>query len=164
MAIETFGGRDTPLLQCINPILDKWMVLWAAKPKADCYSFMSEVINHKPTIQEIKGIILNWYNGIIDNKIQSGFMWNGIPIWLSLENQFNYKAAYDVAVQSGGEVLPTLKFGTIDNPVYFKFESLEDLKDFYLKSTTYVSQTLSDGWKMKDTIDWSAYSDILNET
>jgi hypothetical protein len=42
--------------------------------------------------------------------------------------------------------LPTIfKFGSIEEPVYYKFETLEDLKDFYSKSVAYVKQTLQEG-------------------
>ena len=145
-------------------MLDKWMVLWAVGCEDNSFIFMAEEFNHKPSLQEIKDSILDWCNTDIDNRILSGFVWRDIPVWLSMENQFNYKAAYDIAVQSGGEILPTFKLGTIESPVYYKFESLEDLKDFYLKAMAYVTQTLTNGWNAKDSIDWSAYSDILDET
>lgn len=125
---------------------------------------MAEEVGHKPTLQEIKDIVLGWCNTDIDNRILSGFVWRDIPVWLSMENQFNYKVAYDIAAQSGGEILPTFKFGTTESPVYYKFESFEDLKDFYLKAMAYVTQTLANGWAAKGTIDWGAYSAILNET
>ena len=37
-----------------------------------------------------------------DEKIVSGFVWRDMQVWLSSENQFNYKAAYDLAVQTKG--------------------------------------------------------------
>jgi hypothetical protein len=40
-----------------------------------------------------------------------------MPVWLSTENQFNYKAAFDLATQTGGKSLPvTFKFGSTNNP------------------------------------------------
>ena len=164
MVIKVYGGKDTPLVQCINPILNKWMVLWNKTSEDESFIFMAEVVDHKPSLQEIKDIVLNWYNSEIDNTILSGFTWRDIPVWLSMENQFNYKAAYDIAFQSEGEILPTFKLGSTENPVYYKFERFEDLKDFYVKSLAYVTETLNKGWKMKDTIDWSAYSAILDES
>ena len=91
----------------------------------------------------------------------SGFVWRDIPVWLSIENQFNYKAAYDLAVQTNGQLLPTFKFGTTESPVYHKFESLEDLRDFYISAISYVTDTLATGWKTKDKIDWTVYEDLL---
>ncbi len=143
--------------------MDRWVVLWGIGYEDESFTFMAEEINHKPTLQEVKDIVLGWYNADIDNRILSGFTWKDIPVWLSMENQFNYKAAYDIAIQSGGETLPTFKFGTTEEPVYYKFESFEDLKDFYLKAMSYITQVLSEGWSIKDTINWSAYSEILDE-
>jgi hypothetical protein len=58
-----------------------------------------------------------------------------MPVWLSSENQFNYKAAYDLAVQTGGATLPvTFKFGTDEVPQYREFVTLEELTDFYTKA------------------------------
>lgn len=115
------------------------------------------------TLEYIKNIILDWYNKEIDNKILSGFVWNEMPVWLSSENQFNYKAAYDLAVQTNGASLPvTFKFGTTDNPVYHTFTTVEELADFYTKAIEYVNKTLADGWAKKDSIDWTVYEDALN--
>ena len=42
--------------------------------------------------------------------------------------------AYDLAVQTNGVSLPvTFKFGDNDNPVYYKFTTLEELTDFINK-------------------------------
>ena len=61
-----------------------------------------EEFNHKPTDEEIRSTVTAWYNRETDKAILSGFIYEGIPVWLSSENQFNYKAAYDLAVQTGG--------------------------------------------------------------
>ena len=85
-----------------------------------------------------------------------------MPVWLSSENQFNYKAAYDLAVQTSGSNLPvTFKFGDTKNPVYYKFETIEDLQDFYMKAMIHVNSVLSEGWTSKDSIEWEEYEKIL---
>ena len=87
-----------------------------------------------------------------------------MSIWLSSENQFNYKAAYDLAVMSQGKSLPVVfKFGSTDNPMYYQFETLEDISDFYLSAMAHVNKCLDEGWKKKDSIDWSVYEEVLNE-
>ena len=119
-------------------------------------------LSGKPSIEQVKGIILDAMNKEIDQKILSGFVWKDMSVWLSSENQFNYKAAYDLAVMSQGKSLPvTFKFGTTEQPVYHTFESLEDISDFYLSAMTYINKTLEDGWKLKDGIDWSVYEEAL---
>lgn len=121
-------------------------------------------LSGKPSIEQVKGIILDAMNKEIDQKILSGFVWKDMSVWLSSENQFNYKAAYDLAVMSQGKSLPiTFKFGTTEKPVYYAFESLEDISDFYVSAMAYINKTLEDGWKLKDSIDWSVYEEALKE-
>ena len=111
-----------------------------------------------PTLSEIKNVILSYYNQQIDNTILSGMTWNNMEIWLSTENQFNYKVAYDLAVQTNGSSLPILfKFGTTENPVYYEFKTIDELTDFYLSSVAYIQQTLKDGWVLKDSINWKDF-------
>lgn len=119
-------------------------------------------LSGKPSIEQVKGIVLNAMNKDIDQKILSGFIWKDLSVWLSSENQFNYKAAYDLAVMSQGQSLPvTFKFGSTDSPVYYTFESLEDISDFYVSAMTYINTCLAEGWKKKDSIDWSVYEKAL---
>ena len=118
----------------------------------------------RPSFGQLKNFILSEINKRTDEKIISGFEWNGMNIWLSSENQFNYKAAYDLAVQTNGANLPTVfKFGDTENPVYYKFDTLEELQDFYIKAMTYINEQLAIGWAKKDAIDWSVYEKALAE-
>ena len=140
-----------------------YIVGWNYKERQDGYaSWMFNEFNHKPTIKEIKEVVINSYNREIDDKILKGFVWNDMHVWLSSENQFNYKAAYDLAVQTEGESLPvTFKFGSTIEPVYYTFTNLDELKQFYMAAITYINATLADGWVKKDSIDWSVYE--INE-
>ena len=81
--------------------------------------------NSKPTANDVEEIIKAHINSLTDAKILSGFSWRGMPVWLSQENQFNYKVAYDLAVQTEGANLPVkFKFGTDDNPQYSRLRAL----------------------------------------
>lgn len=116
----------------------------------------------KPSLGQIKNFILDAINKEIDQKILSGFIWKDMPVWLSSENQFNYKAAYDLAVMSQGLSLPVMfKFGTTDKPVYYTFDTLEDISNFYFSAMNYINITLAEGWGKKDNIDWSVYENAL---
>ena len=117
----------------------------------------------KVSFNQVKAFILEEINKRTDQSILSGFFWKDMPVWLSTENQFNYKAAYDLAVQTNGASLPTVfKFGTTEEPVYYKFDTLEELTDFYTKALTYINEQLAIGWYKKDSIDWSVYKEALN--
>lgn len=127
--------------------------------ESDLYIYASETAYFKPSIEYIKNLILDYYNKKIDTKILNGFRWKNMPVWLSSENQFNYKAAYDLAIQTSGQSLPvTFKFGNDNNPTYYTFESLEDFTDFYTNAITYINNCLSEGWTKKDSINWNDYT------
>lgn len=118
----------------------------------------------RPSFGQLKNFILSEINKRTDEKILSGFEWNGMSVWLSSENQFNYKAAFDLAVQTNGANLPTVfKFGNSEEPIYHKFDTLEELSDFYMKAMTYINEQLAIGWAKKDAIDWSVYERALEE-
>lgn len=113
-----------------------------------------EKFRYKPCLTEIRTIIKEVINKETDRKILEDFVWKGMPVWLSTENQFNYKAAYDLAVQTNGATLPIrFKFGTDATPVYYDFETLEDFADFYTKAMAHINTALYEGWTEKDMVD-----------
>ena len=113
---------------------------------------------NKKALTKLTGFIREYYNNKIDEEIISGMKWKGMRVWLSSENQFNYKAAYDLAVQTNGINLPVVfKFGEINEPQYYEFKDLKELSEFYLLSMQHIQKTLEKGWKLKDSIDWTIY-------
>ena len=125
---------------------------------SDIGTWTETFLSGKPSIEQVKGIILDTLNKEIDQKILSGMVWNGMEVWLSSENQFNYKAAYDLAVQTNGITLPVkFKFGNPENPIYYVFKDLPDFTDFYASAMKYINDTLAAGWLAKDNINWDNY-------
>ena len=153
------GNKGVLPIECVNPKKDKWRIRWDVQEKENgSASYMEEEFNHKPTGEEIRTLVMSWYNSQTDAAILSGFVYKDAPVWLSTENQYNYKAAYDLAVQTGGETLPvTFKFGTEEQPVYRVFDTLEELTDFYVSAIRYVQETLEAGWKRKNAFDLELY-------
>lgn len=153
------GNPGVKLLECINPIKDKWRVRWDVQNKEDgSATYMEKEFPQKPTEEEIRQTIIDWFNAQTNGDILSGFEWNGMKVWLSAENQFNYKAAYDLAIQTAGATLPvTFKFGTDDTPCYHMFNTVEDLTDFYTKAMAHIQSTLAKGWNSKDAFKLESY-------
>lgn len=153
------GNKGVLPIECVNPKKDKWRIRWDVQEhEDDSADYMEEEFDHKPTDEEIKAIVIVWYNRQTDQAILSGFEYEGNLVWLSSENQFNYKAAYDLAVQTSGATLPvTFKFGADEQPVYRVFDTLEELTDFYVSAIRYVQETLEAGWKRKNAFDLELY-------
>ena len=140
----------------------------------DLYEWFEICLPKKQTaqlsIQVVKDAIIADINARTDEQIVAGFVWtpasgaDPVPVWLSQENQFNFKSAYDLAVQKEGATLPvTFKMGedAEGNPVYHTFEDMEDAEDFYVKAVAHINQKLADGWAEKDALDLTPYEQAL---
>ncbi len=144
-------------------------IMWDCKPitkvnamgveiETPLATWQEHTFDHIPTLSEIKNVIIDYYNKIIDNEILSGMIWNNKKIWLSSENQFNYKVAYDLALQTNGANLPIIfKFGDNETTTYHEFTDLNELTQFYMASVMHIQNTLQNGWILKDSIDWTIY-------
>lgn len=170
---------DIPLVFCINHYIGKYRIRYNIKEATNevheefqnenisnlqqySYSELDITLGFKPRLGDVQQAILNDINTKTDKFILSGFVWKDMNIWLSTENQFNYKAAYDLAIQTNGATLPVVfKFGTAENPVYYEFKDLDTITDFYTKAMFYINTTLKEGWELKDSIDWSIYENEL---
>ena len=153
------GSPDVQLLECTNPVRGYWRIRFDVQKREDgSADYMEHRFYSKPTLEEVKTIITNFINEQTDLKILSGLRYDNQLVWLSAENQANYKAAYDLAVQTQGESLPyKVKLGTEDTPVYKEFSTLQDFKAFYLSVQRHINDTINEGWARKDAIDWSLY-------
>ena len=153
------GTAGVKLIECTHPAKNRWRIRWDVQEREDgSASYMEKEFSHKPTDDEIKQTIIGWINAQTDEAILSGFVWNDMPVWLSSENQFNYKAAYDLAVQTAGATLPVkFKFGTDDVPCYHTFQTVEELSDFYIQSIQYVQNLLDECWNKKDAFSLDSY-------
>lgn len=132
------------------------------------YEYYSSNFDHKPSLVEIKDLVVKHYNTECDKEIVSGCRFENELVWLSQENQFNYKAAFDRALQKEstlkeGEKNPLLpvifKVGDEYNPVYKVFNTIDDLGDFIDLTLNHVLTTLGKYWEIKNTIDWTKYEE-----
>lgn len=152
------GSAGVAPIECVNPRKDKWRVRWNIEEQDGMATYEEAEFDRRPTLEEIKTTVLASYNARIDEAIRSGFRWEETPVWLSAENQFNYKAAFDLAVQTDGANLPVVfKLGTDEKPVYREFTTIDELKNFYTAAMAHVQGTLAAGWKAKDEIDFGLY-------
>lgn len=152
------GSQGVKPIECINPPKDRWAVRWDIQSDEEngC-SYEEQIFDHKPSIEDIKELILGWCNRKIETQIIEEFVWNGMLVWLSIENQMNIHSAYQLAAQSNGATLPTLKLGTTEEPVYHTFQSIEELRDFYFGCLGHIQDARAEGWAAKDSLDFEPY-------
>ena len=111
---------------------------------------LRHTFDHIPTREEVRNVIYAYINQQTDLAILSGYTFEGHMVWLNTENQFNYKAAYDLALQTGGATLPiTAKLGNDDAPYYRDFNDIETFAGFYIGAVQHIQQTLGQGWILK---------------
>lgn len=129
------------------------------------YATWYEVVFYKkqgaPTLDSVKRAIIDDINARTDEKILKGFVWNGINVWLSEENQRNFSEAQRLNLVPVKFKLSELSDGT---PVYHTFESAEDLNNFYTQAATYIQQCLQDGWNEKDNLDFTPFESYFGVT
>lgn len=153
------GNAGVKLLECTNPVRNRWRVRWdVTTDSTGITSYMEEEFDHCPTTDEIRSLVVSWYNGQTAEFILTGFSFEGASVWLSGENQFNYKSAHDLACQTQGASLPvTFKFGTDEEPQYRTFDTLDDLSSFTMAWMEHIRSALADGWRKKDAFDAGDY-------
>ena len=134
MLYKTIKKSDYSPITKLNEGVYELMFLKTDLEEVNLCKILVDVFYENITEKYVKDKVNKFINEETDWKIKSGFTWKDYKVWLSSENQFNYKAAYDLAVQTNGVSLPvTFKFGDNDNPVYYKFTTLEELTDFINK-------------------------------
>lgn len=111
-----------------------------------------------PTKEQIKDAIIKDINDSVVRQIHEGFEWKGHKVWLSLENQANYKAAADLAEKTYDEGdTVTFRFGDEDAPDPYTFKDANEVIGFWEQVHRYIVATVKAGWDLKASIDWSVY-------
>lgn len=138
----------------------RWEIFYGYGKDVDMEYNYRQTLNYKPSPSEVRQIILDQINANTDEKILTGFVWNDVRVYLSQENQSNFKAAYDLNVQTNGGLLPMkFKLGEDEdgNAVYHTFTDMEEFGSFYMSAVAHINQCLNEGWQEKDSLDMSPY-------
>ncbi len=139
---------------------NKWDLIYGFGEENETTYQWHKRFTEQPTENDIKNAVFGVINKETDAKILSGFVWNGMNVYLSTENQFNFKAAYDMAEMTDGKSLPVrFKLGEDENgkSVYHEFTTMTDFRDFYSSAMAHINATLNEGWEAKDSVDFSVF-------
>jgi len=147
--------RDDRLMQIGR---QKWELIYGYGTDGTMGWNWRQRYTRKPTMEEVRATVTEQINRNVDEKILCGMTYKDMQVWLSTENQLNYKAAHDLAVQTNGKTLPvTFKFGTEDEPQYHTFETVDELENFHVAMVKHIQTSLSEGWSEKDNMDWNKF-------
>lgn len=126
------------------------------------------------TLQNIKNAIIKGIDDRTDEKILCGYPWTvlhgddagkNVKVWLTKENQTNYKAKYDLHYQKPEALTfpTTYKIAEDDdkNAIFEEFENFNELEHFYLGGIAYIEATVQAGWAEKKAIDWAPYEALF---
>jgi len=120
--------------------------------------WQSIIFKKKPSLLMIEETIFDIINKATEKRIVNNFKWKGYSVHLDKENQMNYKNAFDLALATNGENLPvTFKFKLNGESAYYTFDTIDELKDFYLAVSNHITKCLEAGWKEKDKFDRNDY-------
>lgn len=163
--IQVQGDKDTQIMEVLSHDNYTLAVRWNFQPEGDnLVNYKEDYFYQRPTIEQIEGMILNGINAEVDKNILSGYYWKDMLVWLSAENQSNYKGALDLATQMPELVLPvTIKLGTTENPEYYTFTELQEFQQFYVGAFAHIQRCLSEGWAKKDSFDFEPYKELINK-
>lgn len=147
------------LIECISPKRNRWAVRWNVREEGDgVTSYMEEIIDHVPSIEDVRQLITAWIDEKTATKIREGLEYQGSLVWLSMENQVNYQRDYSRAVATAGASLPvTVKLGTDETPVLVTFTTLEQITAFYEAVAQHISNAQAEGWEYKAAVCWENY-------
>ena len=125
------------------------------------------------SLHEVKEAIIADINAQTDGRVLEGYEWTvlhgpqqgqTVKVWLSDENQTNFKAKHDRALQKPDSVTwpITYKVGEADGqPVYELFADIDELTAFVYGAQDYIEAQLGIGWQEKDGIDWTPYEALF---
>ena len=138
-------------------------------------SFIEKEFPYLPPMEEVKEFCLGVIDAETDAKILNGYEWevlhgddagSTVKVWLSAENQENFKAKHDLALAypqlTTWPVIYKISEHADKSPVYEHFANIEELAQFYLGGVAYIEQTLQEGWQKKGAFDFTPYELILN--
>lgn len=139
------------------------------------------------SLQDVEDAITDDINDRVTENIITGYRWTVLHgedegllanVWLSAENQANFKAKHDTALQYPNLVSWPMQYKigekeertedeethmeiVTKRPVYEYFQNIQELASFYLGGVDYIESCYQAGWAEKDAMDWKPYEDYF---
>lgn len=135
---------------------NKWLLYFGLyETESGTYEYR-HTFTHKPTLDEIKKLVWATIDAETKDKIVNQFEYEGIKVWLTDEKQRNF-----ASIENNESVtFPlTLKLNEKADatPIYHTFQTRGEFKKFSEAAACFILETIRNGWKEKDNVDWDVF-------
>lgn len=135
----------------------RWEVFFGfGEDETGTYNYR-QIVEYKPSLDEVKDMILGQINASVQEQILSGFLYRDRVVWLSAENQRNIALAYAMAKGGDIQTLPTLKLGSDDDYELYTFQDVNELVAFAVQVQEHIEGCIAAGRTEKESVDWTKY-------
>ena len=145
------GTPNVEPIVCLNPVRGTWRVRLGITPTETGAEWYEHDFDHRPTADEIRALFVELVNEKVQQSILTGMVYNDMPVWLSEENQLNFRSTPTVPVR--------FKLGEAEDgsPVYHTFTTQKELTAFNKAVVDHIAACLNEGWTEKDAFDVEPY-------
>ena len=85
------GGKNPEPIVCLNPVKGLWRVRLAITETENGAEWMEHDFDHRPTADEVRSLFVELVNERVQQSILTGFVNEGCPVYLSMENQVTFR-------------------------------------------------------------------------
>ena len=145
------GSINVEPIVCLNPVKGIWRVRLAITETETGAEWYEHDFSHRPTADEVRSLFVQMVNERVQQSILTGMTYEGMPVWLSEENQLNFRSTPTVPVR--------FKLGETEDgsPVYHTFNTQKELTAFNKAVADHIATCLNEGWTEKDAFDVEPY-------
>ena len=136
--------------------------IWSIKHKVIDRTIEEIQINDDSEIKALRIRILNEIDNKTNELIVYGFVYTGLKVRLTIEDQINFEGEFNLIrdfITNKG--VPESSFFPLNykvwtnedgSPVFMKINNLDELRDFLFRGKTYIRDCLAAGWVVKNEI------------
>ena len=154
-AIEISCSEVLAPIECINPRRDRWAVRWNHRRDEERGWLAVEMItDHRPTADEIRDAVAEYYDAQTQNRIVNTFFWNGRKVRLTDTAQRNFLFAV-YSLDKTGEIDRAPFIGLLEGDT--DAAAADELGDMVAAMWTHIKECRAAGIEAKNAVDYSQY-------
>lgn len=160
--MDTQENRNNEVrLEVYDPMRMEYILKWDMDNE-DLSRINRRVFKSKPTVEESRKIVEDYYNEECEKELKTGLVYDGHPVYLSEHNQLNYNTIYTLRSRLTTNFTPIkIKLGTENEPVYYTFNTAEEFKAFYKECGDHIINTLDKYWSIKESLNWDTFDKTI---